>query len=243
LGLLVEALGHQAHVTYGGTRALDVATTFRPDLMLVDLVMPDLDGCSLVKRFRQNPTFAHTKIVAITAHADEGHKTLAIKAGFDTVLFKPVVLTEIEAVLVSVVPNVTFTTLHKAARRLLVSANARKLLDATVQLHMRRKKRVKSSSIDSTGLECSAASAYFVKRRTRVGGLWKKVAYHYYANGRNTSTSGQGPRPTLKLGLVCDTSRHFILACVSGGSIATRASFANDRRRWLRLGAESQLCP
>jgi hypothetical protein len=93
-----------------------------------------------------------------------------------------------------------FTTLHKAARRLLISAKARKLLDATVRLHMGNKKRVKSSAIDSTGLECSAASAYFIKRRTRVGNPWKKVTYHYYA----------------KLGLVCDTSCHFILACKVG---------------------------
>ena len=66
LGLLVEALGNQVHVTYGGTQALDVATTFRPDLMLVDLVMPGMDGCDLVSRLRQIPAFAQTKIVAIT---------------------------------------------------------------------------------------------------------------------------------------------------------------------------------
>jgi CheY-like chemotaxis protein len=54
LGLLVEELGNQVHVTYGGTQALDVATAFRPDLMLVDLVMPELDGCGLVIRLRQN---------------------------------------------------------------------------------------------------------------------------------------------------------------------------------------------
>src|SRR6202790_4846291 len=82
LGLLVEELGHQVHVTYGGTQALDVAAAFRAELMLVDLAMPDLDGCSLVKRFRQIPAFAQTRIVAITGHADEGHKTLAMKAGF-----------------------------------------------------------------------------------------------------------------------------------------------------------------
>ena len=36
LGMLVEELGNQVHVTYGGTSALDVATVFRPDLMLID---------------------------------------------------------------------------------------------------------------------------------------------------------------------------------------------------------------
>jgi CheY-like chemotaxis protein len=99
LGLVVEALGNQVHVTYGGAQALDVATAFRPDLMLIDLAMPDMDGCHLVKQFRQIPGFAQTKIVAITGHADEGHRNLAKKAGFDAVLAKPVALNEIEGVL------------------------------------------------------------------------------------------------------------------------------------------------
>ena len=104
LGLLAEELGHQVHVTYGGITALDVARTFRPNLMLIDLAMPDMDGCSLVKQVRNSPAFAHTKLVAITGHADQGHKTLAIRAGFETVLFKPVALTEFKAALASVVP-------------------------------------------------------------------------------------------------------------------------------------------
>ena len=103
LGLLIEALGNQVHVTYGGTQALDVAATFRPDLMFIDLAMPDMDGCVLGKRFRQISTFAHTKIVAITGHADEGHRNLAMKAGFDAVLGKPVALNEIKAVLADMV--------------------------------------------------------------------------------------------------------------------------------------------
>jgi len=103
LGLLVEELGNQVHVTYGGAKALEVATAFRPDLMLVDLVMPDMDGFGLAMRFRQIPTFAQTRIVAITGHADEEHKSSAVKAGFDTVLFKPVTLAAIKSVLASLV--------------------------------------------------------------------------------------------------------------------------------------------
>lgn len=106
LGMIVEELGSQVHVTYGGTSARDVATLFRPDLMLIDLAMPDMDGCQLVASFRQLPAFAHTRIVAITGHADEGHKTLAMKAGFDKVLFKPVALAEITAILSHLVPTV-----------------------------------------------------------------------------------------------------------------------------------------
>ena len=98
LGLLLEELGNQVHVTYGGTQALDVANAFRPDLILVDLVMPEMDGCGLVIRLRQIPAFAQTKMVAVTGQKDSEHKSSAIKAGFDIVLDKPVGRTEIQAV-------------------------------------------------------------------------------------------------------------------------------------------------
>ena len=55
-----------------------------------------------------------------------------------------------------------FTTLQKASHRLLAAAKVERLLDASVRLRMRRKRRVPSSAIDSTGLETSCASGYFV---------------------------------------------------------------------------------
>jgi len=105
LGLLVEALGNQVHVTYGGTQALDVATAFQPDLMLIDLVMPDIDGCDLTTQLRRMPVFKQTKIVAITGLKEERHKVLALKAGCDLVLTKPAALDDIRAVLASVEPG------------------------------------------------------------------------------------------------------------------------------------------
>lgn len=107
LGLLVEALGNQVHVTYGGIQALDVATAFQPDLMLIDLVMPDIDGCELATQLRHLPSFKQTKIVAITGLKDERHRVLAMKAGCDLVLTKPAALNEIKAVLASVEPGST----------------------------------------------------------------------------------------------------------------------------------------
>src|SRR6266850_6857451 len=83
LGLLVEELGNRVHVTYGGMNALEVATAFRPDLMLVDLLMPGMDGCGFVTHIRQNPSFAQTRIVAITGQKGDEHKNSALKAGFD----------------------------------------------------------------------------------------------------------------------------------------------------------------
>jgi Transposase DDE domain len=90
-----------------------------------------------------------------------------------------------------------YTTLQKAARRLLASIPARRLLDATVREHAGRKRRIARAAIDSTGLDSTAASAYFVNRRRYIGGPWKTVVYHRYP----------------KLSLVCDVDSHFILAC------------------------------
>lgn len=89
-----------------------------------------------------------------------------------------------------------FTTLQKASRHLLASAPARRVLNSTIRMHYGRRRRVESSAVDSTGLECTAASAYFVRRRHRVSLPWKTVVYHRYP----------------KLGVVCDTSCHFILS-------------------------------
>ncbi len=104
LGLVMEALGHQIHVTYGGTQALDVAAAFRPDLILVDLLMPGMNGCELVVKLRQNSILTNVAIVAITGLKDEGHKTLAIKAGCNSILTKPVALAEIKAMVDKIVP-------------------------------------------------------------------------------------------------------------------------------------------
>ena len=104
----------------------------------------------------------------------------------------------VEALELVKVPH--YTTLQKAARRLLLSVLARRLLQTTVRLHLGRRRRVKRSAIDSTGLECSAASGYFVRRRSRASEPWKTVVYHHFP----------------KLGAVCDSDDHFILACRVG---------------------------
>ena len=141
LGLLIEELGNQVHVTYGGTQALDVATAFRPDLMLVDLVMPDMDGCGLVMRFRQIPTFAHTKIVAITGQKDEEHTSAAMKSGFDAVLFKPVDLTEIKAVLASVEASAAGESPKRIKERASLGAEQRLPIEEARRIRNDRKSR------------------------------------------------------------------------------------------------------
>lgn len=89
-----------------------------------------------------------------------------------------------------------FTTLQKASRHLLAAKPAQRVLESTIRMCYGRRRQIASSAVDSTGLECTAASGYFVRRRRHVTLPWKTVVYHRFA----------------KLGLVCDTSCHFILA-------------------------------
>ena len=67
-----------------------------------------------------------------------------------------------------------YTTFQKASRKLLANTLVQALLDETVTRAMGRRKTVEHAAIDSTGLECSAASNYFVKRRDRVENLGKQ---------------------------------------------------------------------
>ncbi|MHB8972882.1 MAG: Na-translocating system protein MpsC family protein [Pirellulaceae bacterium] len=153
LGLLMEGLGNDVHVTYGGMQALDVASVFRPDLMLIDLAMPQMDGCRLVTSFRQMPAFAHTKIVAITGHADQGHKTLAMKAGFDMVLFKPVAQIELTAVLTNVIHELALTSQAPGAAGHLSHPGAERRLS----IGEARRIRSDRASRTLTQAECEAA--------------------------------------------------------------------------------------
>jgi CheY-like chemotaxis protein len=153
LGLLLEELDNQVHVTYGGLQALDVATAFSPDLMLVDLLMPGMDGCTLVSRFRQLPGFATTKIVAITGQKGEEHKALAMDAGCDLVLFKPVTLAAVRMVLESMAPASAVTRIPAMRPR----PSAQPVTDRRLPIGEARKLRSERISRSLTQAESEAA--------------------------------------------------------------------------------------
>jgi hypothetical protein len=74
-----------------------------------------------------------------------------------------------------------FTTLQKAARRLLTLPRANRLLTATVRRLMGRRRRVRLAAFDSTGLDCGRRSHYYVRRRAQGASKAQKVRYSRYA--------------------------------------------------------------
>jgi CheY-like chemotaxis protein len=153
LGLLLEELEHQVHVTYGGLQALDVATAFRPDLMLVDLLMPGMDGYTLVSRFRQLPAFAKMKIVAITGQKGDEHKDQAMQAGCDLVLYKPITLAAVRMIL----DNITPAPSAKKTPLMRSRATLEPVTDLRLPIGEARKLRSGRSSKSLTQAESEAA--------------------------------------------------------------------------------------
>ncbi len=73
-----------------GEEALDMALREQPDLILMDIRLPQMSGFEVTKKLRQNPEFRHTPIIALTAHAMAGDRESVINSGCDTYLSKPV---------------------------------------------------------------------------------------------------------------------------------------------------------
>ena len=73
-----------------GEEALEIAVRDKPELIIMDIQLPKIDGVEVTRRLRQMPAFKHTPIIAVTAYAMKGDKEKVIEAGCDAYLSKPV---------------------------------------------------------------------------------------------------------------------------------------------------------
>ena len=89
---VLESIGHAVSEAGDGREAVRVALETLPDLVLLDLQMPSLDGFGVLRELRGDPRFAALPIVAVTANAMQGDREKALAAGFTSYLSKPVPL-------------------------------------------------------------------------------------------------------------------------------------------------------
>jgi CheY-like chemotaxis protein/nitrogen-specific signal transduction histidine kinase len=100
LCMLVESLGgNQVRTASSGEQALETARELRPDVVLLDLGMPGMDGYEVARRMRQESWGRDATIIAVTGWGQEEHRRLTKEAGFDRHLTKPADAEEIEALL------------------------------------------------------------------------------------------------------------------------------------------------
>ena len=82
--------GYQVVVAEDGERGLELVRAERPDLVLMDMSLPGIDGWEATRRLRADPEIADTRVIALTAHAMAGDRERALEAGCDDYDTKPV---------------------------------------------------------------------------------------------------------------------------------------------------------
>jgi PAS domain S-box-containing protein len=90
LAMLLDASGHQVSVEHGAKAALKRASEIKPDVYILDIGLPDMDGIELAKRLRQLPAASCALLIAATGYGQENDRKQAEAAGFDHHLVKPI---------------------------------------------------------------------------------------------------------------------------------------------------------
>ena len=100
LSMVVSAYGHQAEVANSGRMGLQIAQDFHPDIVFLDIGMPEMSGYDVAVALRLLPELAHVYIAAVTGWNDASTRAQVISAGFDLHLTKPAAVESILDVLV-----------------------------------------------------------------------------------------------------------------------------------------------
>jgi len=99
LGELLRDCGHDVVTAHDGPRALDRARLHRPDVVLLDITMPEMDGYEVAKRMRDELGLCDALLVALSGYGEDRHLRRAREAGFDQHVIKPVDATTLEELL------------------------------------------------------------------------------------------------------------------------------------------------
>src|SRR5574340_417024 len=95
LDVILSNYGYASETAKNGIEALEKTQSYKPDLILLDIMMPEMDGYETCRRLRENPETQHIPIVMITALADQDSKIRGLEAGANDFLTKPVDKTEV----------------------------------------------------------------------------------------------------------------------------------------------------
>jgi two-component system cell cycle response regulator len=90
LGRLLSFSGYELATATTARLALEVIASFRPQLILLDIQLPDVDGLTLARRLKADPQTQDILIIAVTAYAMKGDEERARAAGVDDYLTKPI---------------------------------------------------------------------------------------------------------------------------------------------------------
>jgi CheY-like chemotaxis protein len=105
LAEIVRMKGYGVQTAFTGPAALAAARIWRPDAVLLDIGLPELDGFAVARRLRADPTTKDVTLIAMSGYGSARDIELGREAGFDAHLVKPVELVEVEKLLAALAPR------------------------------------------------------------------------------------------------------------------------------------------
>jgi PAS domain S-box-containing protein len=105
LAMLLRLVGHDVRTVHDGRQALVVAATYRPDLVLLDIGLPGMDGFAVARHLRSQPELAGVVLVALTGYGSDEDRRQAQAAGFNHHMVKPVNFDALNELLTALEPH------------------------------------------------------------------------------------------------------------------------------------------
>jgi two-component system OmpR family response regulator len=99
MALLLKSMGHEVQFAINGFAAIDIARTFRPDVVLLDIALPDFNGDEIARQLKWEPGLENTRIIAISGRAGDEARGRALEAGCEEFCLKPLELPVLERLL------------------------------------------------------------------------------------------------------------------------------------------------
>jgi CheY-like chemotaxis protein len=97
--LLRATAGHDVRAVYSSQAALEAASEYRPNVILLDIGLPEIDGYEVARRLRQQPELKDVRLIALTGYGMDVDRHRSHAAGFDHHLVKPFDLKQLQQVL------------------------------------------------------------------------------------------------------------------------------------------------
>jgi CheY-like chemotaxis protein len=107
LASLLREVGHDVRIGYDGPSALEVALSFLPNVVLLDIGLPGLSGYEVAKRLRQQSVLRNVVLIAVTGYSQDSDRRSSLEAGFDHHLIKPANFDKVQQILAMVAEKAT----------------------------------------------------------------------------------------------------------------------------------------
>ncbi len=89
MAMLIKAMGHEVQFAINGFAAIEMARKFRPDIILLDIGLPDYEGDDIARQLKWEPGLERTRIIAISGRAGDEPRRRALEAGCEEFCVKP----------------------------------------------------------------------------------------------------------------------------------------------------------